>query len=188
MTTVSLVLGIIGSVTGIAALAWNIVAFSLSGHRVNVEITNGMVISLDEAGRPQLPGTWNLTVRVWNGGRQAFSVVGIELAPADVKLASVAWTQWVGPDFAHRLEGQAEASWRCDSPQVLTSMLRYISGEEDLTGRAVVVLPGGKKKRSNLITMDEAKALEEVGTRFVVANAFGVDTEFDEEAGGSGAG
>lgn len=156
----TLVLGIIGTTTGLAALAWNVAAFRLSGHRLDMELTHGLTISLNENGRPQLPGSWNLTVRVSNQGRQPVNVQGLDCIVDGEPKRAVSWTAWTGRDpLPHRLEPQSESVWRCESPDQLVGALRAMTGRSNIACRVVAVLPGGKRQASNAVVMDKESAL-----------------------------
>lgn len=164
METITFLLAIVGAVTGVVALGWNIVSFLLSGHRIDVDLTNGVTLSLANDRQPR--ATWNLTVKVSNRGRQGASVLGLEFVSGQDPNDGLSWMDWVGPTFPHRLDGQTEATWRCESPQLVSDALRSSgTGQRPVSCRVVALLPGGKTKLSKPAVVEAEESLRGLDIR-----------------------
>lgn len=148
--TVTLLLSIIGTMTGVTSIVVTFLLFRWAGPRVRVEATNGVTLP---------PGSWNVTVRVTNAGRHAITVKDFEFQPIKTKKHRVSWTEWKGAPLPHRLEAFDNGSWRVERPAVLQEMLVAVPGSATKC-RLAVILGNGRKVRSNIIDVDRATALK----------------------------
>jgi hypothetical protein len=148
--TVSLLLSIIGTVTGVTSIVVTFLLFRWAGPRVGIEATHGVTLP---------PGSWNITVRVTNAGRQAITVKDFEVQPVKMKKHQVSWTEWKGTSLPHRLEAFDNGVWRVDTPAALQAMLVAIPGSATRC-RVAVILGNDRKVRSNIIDVDQATALK----------------------------
>jgi len=75
MALAALIVAIVGAVTGIVALAWQVISFRRSGWRLRVEL----LAPDPPRGEPQRPGQLYRVVRITNTGRQAALVSEVML-------------------------------------------------------------------------------------------------------------
>lgn len=162
---VTLILGIIGSGTGLIALCWNITQFMLGGHRIKVYATYGCEIDGDQlrATPPKIVATPNITVRIANIGRAPVTVRDLDICPVGSGKSSVSWTQWKGPSLPHRLEQGSEAHWLLRDVPTLEGMLR--AGNHNLACRMGAVLATGRTVLSDVIVADPSKVMKDVTIR-----------------------
>lgn len=118
---VTLILAIVGVVTGIIALVWQAVEFRLSGPRVVLEVTEALVLP---NGAVFGPGVWTATstgsdgapdiaVTATNKGRAPVTVQGVRLdLPAGNFL--ITGSRHSSPSLPHRLEASESATWFAD--------------------------------------------------------------------------
>lgn len=151
METATFVIALFGAVTGAAALAWNVLEFALSGHRISVRLSKGVRMFFDAAHDPE----WTLAANVSNRGRQGASIVGLELVvTTDSGAPRFTSCAWHGPGFPHRVDGQAETRWDYGSLQHIADALDSIRGVEPrLWLHATAKLPGDRKVMSNRIEL-----------------------------------
>lgn len=76
MALAALIVAIVGAVTGIVALAWQVISFRRSGWRLRVKV---LAPDPEEAGESQRPGHLYRVVRITNTGRQAALVSEVML-------------------------------------------------------------------------------------------------------------
>ena len=76
MALVALIVATVGAVTGIVALAWQVVSFRRSGWRLSVQV---LAPDPEKAGESQRPGQLYRVVRITNTGRQAALVSEVML-------------------------------------------------------------------------------------------------------------
>lgn len=105
MAIAGLILGIIGAVTGVAALAWQVVTWRQSGAVVAVTARQSLPASGDHAGEPLV----NVSAR--NSGRSPVTVNGWGLRlPDGGAMISSNPVPWSSP-VPHRLEPGADGNW-----------------------------------------------------------------------------
>jgi len=164
-TITALVLAIIGSSTGLAALLWNVIAFRLTGHRVRVTVTHGVTLAFGEPGSATLVG--NISVQVSNHGRSPVTVSSLEWVHGADPKKTGNWMDWIGPAFPHRLEAQSEVNWRCEDVPGLARMVRLVHPGPEPTCKVAAILPGGRRRTSDVIGLDSETALSGVEMQFL---------------------
>lgn len=148
---VTLVLGIVGTVTGIGALIWNVAAFAMTGPRVFVEVTEGRTDGF------QLifgPGLWSahpnkttlylphrvVVVTATNKGR----------LPLTVAQAGIRYDNNIrymsNEDANFRLEPHTNHTWRLPLEQASAAV--RASRKSEMSARGVVSLATGKSRES----------------------------------------
>lgn len=105
MAIAGLILGIIGAVTGVAALAWQVITWRQSGAVVAVTAHQAFPASGDHPGEPLV----NVSAR--NSGRSPVTVNGWGLRlPDGGAMVSVNPMPWSSP-VPHRLDPGADGNW-----------------------------------------------------------------------------
>ena len=105
MVIAGLILGIIGAITGVAALAWQVITWRQSGAVVAVTARQAFPAYGDHVGEPHV----NVSAR--NSGRSPVTVNGWGLRlPDGGTMVSSNPVPWSSP-VPHRLEPGADGSW-----------------------------------------------------------------------------
>jgi hypothetical protein len=105
MVIAGLILGIIGAITGVAALAWQIITWRQSGAVVAVTAHQAFPAYGDQLGEPHV----NVSAR--NSGRSLVTVNGWGLRlPNGRTMVNLNPVLWSSP-LPHRLEPGADGSW-----------------------------------------------------------------------------
>jgi hypothetical protein len=152
----TLVVAIVGAVTGLLALAWQAVTYFLSGARFRVELVSGWVGP--SGAFVGTPGTFEashppssslneacLGVKVTNVGRLPLTVTSwsIGIGPAALGLFANQWNKPV----PHRLEVGEPATWFVASADV--SRAAYaLRNQKDIRIRAQAAIAGRKSRES----------------------------------------
>lgn len=135
MEVAALVLGIVGAVTGVAALAWQVITWTKSGAVVRVTAAQAFV-ALGGSSEQFL----NVTAR--NTGRSPVTVKAWGLQFPDGRtLAFLKPAPWSSP-LPHRLEPGAEGDWYALTAEVARSCAEYRVRQQDMT--AFVNLADGR--------------------------------------------
>jgi hypothetical protein len=136
MEVTTLVIAIIGAVTGIGSLAWQVVTFRQSGPVVTVTATQAMPTYGAEVGDPHV----DVTAR--NTGRSPVTVTGWGLRFPDgqgmIFPNALRWST----SLPHRLEPGANASWYWPTEEVKRASAERGVRYQDLT--AYVNLADGR--------------------------------------------
>lgn len=116
----ALILGIIGALTGVAALAWQVITWRRGGAVVAVTAFQAFPCYGDQAGEAHV----NLTAR--NSGRSPVTVNGWGLKlPGGGSMIVSSPAPWSSP-LPHRLEPGADGSWYIPTPEVA----RFCAGND----------------------------------------------------------
>ena len=135
MEVAALVLGIVGAVTGVAALAWQVITWIKSGAVVRVTATQAF-LAYGGSSEQFL----NVTAR--NTGRSPVTVKGWGLQFPDGRTMVFPHpAPWSSPP-SHRLEPGAEGSWYTPTAEVARSCAEYRVRQQDMT--AFVNLADGR--------------------------------------------
>jgi hypothetical protein len=99
MEVTTLIIAIIGAVTGVGSLAWQVVAFTQSGPRVNVTAFQALLIADDAA------DDWHVTVTATNSGRAPVTVKGWGFRMPNGKTIHMISNLSLSASLPHRLAG-----------------------------------------------------------------------------------
>lgn len=155
----TLVIAVVGALTGVASLAWTVASHALSGARVKVELKAGWLggggavtlpfTNFGSVARPEgIDGPAVVVVEARNVGRLPCSVVGWGVSVGSAQLGHVQLP--VNPALPHRLEVGEEGSWFVEMHSVLAliATLRetnvpatHLSGKVSLGDGRVVESP-----------------------------------------------
>lgn len=112
MVVAALILGIVGALTGVAALAWQVITWRQGGAVVTVSALQAFPTYADQLGEPHV----NVTAR--NSGRSPVTVNGLGLRLPDGRTMVVpSPASWSSP-VPHRLEPGADGSWYMPTAEV----------------------------------------------------------------------
>jgi hypothetical protein len=108
----ALILGIVGALTGVAALAWQVVTWRQGGAVVTVTAFQAFPTYGDQLGEPYV----NVSAR--NSGRSPVTVNGLGLRLPDGRaMVMPSLPSWSSP-LPHRLEPGADGSWYMPTAEV----------------------------------------------------------------------
>jgi hypothetical protein len=136
MVAAGLVLGIIGTATGLSALAWQVVTWTLSGPVVTVEASQGFPTYGPEVGDPVT------IVTATNSGRAPVTVNSWGLQFPDGQTMVVTQPFPGSASLPHRLEPGSSGQWMIDTKAVAETCRRQGVSYEEL--RAFVKLGDGQ--------------------------------------------
>jgi hypothetical protein len=128
MEIASLILGIIGTVTGIGAMAWQVVTWRRSGPVVAVDVTQGLPTYDDDVGDPVT------CVTATNTGRAPVTVTSWGLRLPDGQTMFVQQPFPGSDTLPYRLEEGASGSWRVETIQVAETCRAQGINYADLRG------------------------------------------------------
>lgn len=112
MAVAALILGIVGALTGVAALAWQVLTWRQGGAVVTVTAFQAFPTYGDQLGEPHV----NVTAR--NSGRSPVTVNGFGLQLPDGRTMVVSsLPSWSSP-VPHRLEPGADGSWYIPTAEI----------------------------------------------------------------------
>ncbi|MDB4898123.1 MAG: hypothetical protein JWN15_4385 [Firmicutes bacterium] len=136
MAIASLILGIIGSVTGIGALAWQVITWNRSGPVVKVTASQGFPVYGDDLGE-------QITiVTAENSGRSPVTITSWGLRFRDGQVMVIRRPLPSSDPIPHRLEAGASGSWHFETVALAETCKAHGVNYEDLT--AYVKLGNGK--------------------------------------------
>jgi len=140
MEIATFVLAIVGAVTGVGSLGWQVVTFNRSGPVVHVTATQAFPTYGNQVGDPHV----DVTAR--NTGRSPVTVQswGIELPDGQV-MVSIQQLPW-SASLPHRLEPGASASWYIETKAVQDECAKRGFRHQDV--RAYVNLGTGQVIRA----------------------------------------
>ncbi len=126
MAVTALILGIVGAVTGVAALAWQVITWRESGAIVAVTALQAFPTYGDRAGDPHV----NVTAR--NTGRSPVTVNGWGLRLPDGRTMVVPNpAPWSSP-VPHRLEPGGDGSWYLPTAEVARFCAEHGVRQQDM--------------------------------------------------------
>jgi hypothetical protein len=136
MEVTALVLGIVGAVTGLGSLAWQVITWRQGGRRVKVTATQALPVFGSGA------SDWYMNVTASNVGRSPVTVRGWGLRMPDGKTmimpSNLSWSA----SLPHRLEPGADASWYMPTTEVHKFCAEHGIRHQDMT--AFVNLADGR--------------------------------------------
>lgn len=136
MAVAALILGIIGALTGVGALTWQVITWRQSGAIVTVTALQAFPTYGDHAGEPHV----NVSAR--NTGRSPVTVKGWGLRLPDGRSMVVPNpAPWSSP-LPHRLEPGADGSWYVPTAEVARFCAEDGTRQQDVI--AFVILADGR--------------------------------------------
>ena len=128
MEVAGLILGIIGTVTGVGALAWEVITWKRSGPVVRVKVTQALPTYSDHVGDPLT------SVTATNSGRAPVTVTSWGLQLPDGQTMFVQQPFPGSDKLPYRLEQGASGTWRIETTQVAETCRAQGTGYADLRG------------------------------------------------------
>ncbi len=135
MEVAALVLGIVGAVTGVAALAWQVITWTKSGAVVKVTANQAFLASGG-------PAEQFLNVTARNTGRSPVTVKGWGLRFPDGRVLVFPNPAPWSSSPSHRLEQGSEGSWYAPTAEVARACAEHGVRQQDMT--AFVKLEDGR--------------------------------------------
>jgi len=136
MEVAGLILGIIGTVTGVGALAWEVITWRRSGPVVTVKVIQALPTYGDHVGDPLT------SVTATNSGRAPVTVTSWGLQLPDGQTMFVQQPFPGSDTLPYRLEEGASGSWRVETIQVAETC--RVQGIDYADLRGYVNLANGK--------------------------------------------
>jgi hypothetical protein len=126
MAVAALILGIIGAVTGVAALGWQVITWRRSGAVISVTAFQAFPTYADRMGEAHV----NVSAR--NSGRSPVTVNGWGLRLPDGRAMVVANPAPWSSALPHRLEPGADGSWYVPTVEVARFCAEHGTRQQDM--------------------------------------------------------
>jgi hypothetical protein len=128
MEVATLTIAIIGAVTGVGSLAWQVVAFTQSGPRVNVTAFQALLM-----GGGSDADDWHVNVTAFNSGRAPVTVKGWGFRMPNGKAIHMISNLSLSASLPHRLEPGSDANWYMPTAEVQRYCTQLGVRHQDIT-------------------------------------------------------